>query len=150
MTVHHNNLKVSLGASLEEIKVSYKKLAKKYHPDISKDDGSNFKKLTASYEYLTKNHGTKPSQNTYNKPYTKPKQFYVEKYYHFYKKGKNIVLLPFREGALEVDIEIFIMKNGNEYKLSVPKGFVIPKKLNVSGVSENDQDYIELVADWKR
>jgi molecular chaperone DnaJ len=44
-------LKVSEGASDEEIKSAFKKLAKKYHPDVAemdeKDANETFKKISA-------------------------------------------------------------------------------------------------------
>ena len=38
--------------SLEKIKKQYKKLAKRYHPDISQKDGALFQRLTESYTAL--------------------------------------------------------------------------------------------------
>jgi len=42
-------LEVSQDATIKEIKDAYRRLAKKYHPDISGDD-SHFKKIKAAYE----------------------------------------------------------------------------------------------------
>ena len=54
-------LKVKPGASLEEIKLAYRKLALEYHPDKNTDEreGNQFKMVTEAYNYLKKNHGTK-------------------------------------------------------------------------------------------
>jgi molecular chaperone DnaJ len=50
-------LKVSEGASDEEIKSAFKKLAKKYHPDVAemdeKDANETFKKISAAYAILS-------------------------------------------------------------------------------------------------
>ncbi len=55
----YNNLGVSLGASLEDVKRSYKKLLKKYHPDNYPDDSEKqklateiTKKLNISYQRI--------------------------------------------------------------------------------------------------
>ncbi len=50
-------LEVSEEATEEEIKSAFKKLAKKYHPDVAKMDKGEaeeeFKKIAAAYEVLT-------------------------------------------------------------------------------------------------
>ncbi|KAG6607386.1 Chaperone protein dnaJ A8, chloroplastic, partial [Cucurbita argyrosperma subsp. sororia] len=54
-TDHYSTLNVSRNATLQEIKVSYKKLARKYHPDVNKNPGSEekFKEISAAYEVLS-------------------------------------------------------------------------------------------------
>ncbi|SMG52186.1 DnaJ domain-containing protein [Marivirga sericea] len=49
-------LGLRLGASSEEIKEAYRKLAKQYHPDVYKlDDGERFKEISAAFSFLRKN-----------------------------------------------------------------------------------------------
>lgn len=51
----YDTLEVSQDASSEEIKKAYRKLARKYHPDVNKDAGAEekFKEINAAYEVLS-------------------------------------------------------------------------------------------------
>ncbi len=51
----YNILNIPTNASLEEIKSAYKKLVRKYHPDINKDAGAEeiFKKINMAFEILS-------------------------------------------------------------------------------------------------
>ncbi|NPA50373.1 MAG: DnaJ domain-containing protein [Epsilonproteobacteria bacterium] len=51
----YETLGVSENATQEEIKKAYRKLARKYHPDINKDPGAQekFKEINAAYEILS-------------------------------------------------------------------------------------------------
>ncbi|KAK4280669.1 hypothetical protein QN277_012263 [Acacia crassicarpa] len=52
---YYSTLKVSHNASLQEIKSAYRKLARKYHPDMNKSPGAEekFKEISAAYEVLS-------------------------------------------------------------------------------------------------
>ena len=53
---YYKALGVSKGASAEEIKKSYRKLARKYHPDANKGDASSeerFKEISEAYNVLS-------------------------------------------------------------------------------------------------
>ncbi|KAK6921279.1 Heat shock protein DnaJ, cysteine-rich domain [Dillenia turbinata] len=52
---YYTTLKVSRNASFQEIKSSYRKLARKYHPDLNKSPGAEekFKDISAAYEVLS-------------------------------------------------------------------------------------------------
>ncbi|TYH83778.1 hypothetical protein ES332_D02G154500v1 [Gossypium tomentosum] len=54
---YYSTLNVSRGATLQEIKTSYRSLARKYHPDINKTPGAEekFKEISAAYEVLSDN-----------------------------------------------------------------------------------------------
>ena len=48
-------LEISDSASQSEVKSAYRKLAKKYHPDVNKDPGaeSKFKEISSAYDTLS-------------------------------------------------------------------------------------------------
>ncbi|KAL3512117.1 hypothetical protein ACH5RR_024834 [Cinchona calisaya] len=52
---YYSVLNVSKNASLQDIKASYRKLARKYHPDMNKGPGAEekFKEISAAYEVLS-------------------------------------------------------------------------------------------------
>ncbi|KAL9255203.1 Chaperone protein DnaJ-like protein [Drosera capensis] len=52
---HYETLNLRRDASLDEIKSSYRKLARKYHPDMNKAPGAEekFKEISAAYEVLS-------------------------------------------------------------------------------------------------
>ena len=51
----YETLGINSSASSAEIKKSYRRLARKYHPDINKDAGAEekFKEINAAYEILS-------------------------------------------------------------------------------------------------
>ncbi len=52
---YYDVLGLKKGASVEEVKAAYKRLAKKYHPDLNKDSGAEekFKEILEAYQVLS-------------------------------------------------------------------------------------------------
>ncbi|WAL40947.1 molecular chaperone DnaJ [Brevibacterium sp. BRM-1] len=53
MSDHYQTLGVSKDASAEEIKRAYRKMARKYHPDVNPGHGDEFKAVAVAYEVLS-------------------------------------------------------------------------------------------------
>ena len=68
---YYETLDVSQNASFDDIKKSYRKLVKQYHPDKTGGDDSQFKKISEAYEILgdpekRKKHDSKNNKHTYS------------------------------------------------------------------------------------
>lgn len=72
-------LEVNENSTDEEIRNSYKKLAKKYHPDLNKDKNAEekFKEINYAYEILS------------DKSKRKEYDLKINSYYNFSKKDRN-------------------------------------------------------------
>lgn len=84
-------LEITKESSIDDLKSSYRRLAKKYHPDLNKNlDGKLFNLLTESYDWLIENHKPvlhtpvlpKKSLNGYQKFYRiipdRCREFYIK------------------------------------------------------------------------
>ena len=62
---HCDTLGVGYNADKYEIKLNYRKLAKKYHPDINKDPNATekFQEVNDAYEFLTEENINKYKTN---------------------------------------------------------------------------------------
>ncbi len=79
---YYDILNVSENASMEKIKSEYKKLVKKYHPDVNKEKGAKekFKAIQEAYEVLSnKNKRKEYDELVANKKYKVAKSTYSNK-----------------------------------------------------------------------
>ena len=65
-TEYYDRLGVSKDASQDEIKRAYRKMSKKYHPDINKEPGAEekYKEVQEAYETLSDDQKRAPMTNT--------------------------------------------------------------------------------------
>ena len=66
---YHYILGIKKDASKDEIKSAYRKLSKKFHPDLNPEDKyfeERFKDIQEAYEKLTKEHEPKTNETSHN------------------------------------------------------------------------------------
>lgn len=87
---YYQILEVDYQASIDDIKKAYKKLSKKYHPDMESGDEETFKKLTQAYETLTDpgkkreyDNALKQSENVFSESTFSHNQWYYDTYDDF-------------------------------------------------------------------
>lgn len=77
------------GASPEEIKEAYRKLAKQYHPDVYQlDGGEKFKEINSAYRFLKK-HPEPPVLNETQSHYSNPTNDYERRRRAYHKRQKE-------------------------------------------------------------
>ncbi|WP_296619637.1 DnaJ domain-containing protein [Marivirga sp.] len=81
-------LRLNPGASLEEIKDAYRRLAKQYHPDIYQlDNGEKFKEISSAY-YFLKKHPHPPIQHQKEAHYGNSTNDYKDRRQAYYNRQK--------------------------------------------------------------
>jgi curved DNA-binding protein len=148
-------LGIAQGASEEEIKSAYRKLAKQYHPDLNQDNPdaeARFKEIGEAYERLTKPQPQAEFQN----------QGFHQGGFHFQFDGEDmhrqmfehmmrmkreqeirqqnadlqttahITLEQAFEGC-EVDIDLRQLDGSPKHRVSIPKGIAHGQRVRVTG-----------------
>ena len=147
---HYTTLNVSQNATIDEIKKSYRKLAKQYHPDINKGDDSKFKKLAEAYETLSdpkskkiydiKFGSHKDAQERFNKAWSSAfnqSDSFSEMFNNIYNdsaRGADItVSLNITMEDVYYGTKKYIDIGNNGFNLNIPKGIPDGTKLKIKG-----------------
>ena len=132
---YYTILELNPGASEDEIKKSYKKLALKYHPDRNKesDAESKFKEISDAYQILTGQ--TNPQQNGVNMNpnfgFVNPNELFA----HFFNNGGNFVNIGggsniFHQAIPGRGMQINIQRMPNQTRSSVTTQIINGQKID--------------------
>lgn len=122
-------LNLPSSASIADIKSAFKMLAKKYHPDIDKSDGTRFIRISAAYDYLNSNNSSTPPPTPRPEPEDRR-----EKFFFIFKDGKLPTIdLPYWNTITE-DIIIHCMRFNREFNIKLNKGTILPKALTITNI----------------
>lgn len=119
-----DELELLPSATIEDIKAKYRTLALRYHPDTgAKDGGEKFRRVTAAYQRLLKNHRpTKQSPIKHDRT-------------TFYRilDGDDYVTITLPYDADQSPIQIICMRLGKEFKIDL-EAHSLPKTIRITNV----------------
>lgn len=101
-------------------------MAKLYHPDITKDNGENFRKLKLAYDWLLENHKPVP------RPKPKRDDKDCDRYYRTLDDTKTVQKISLFLPDKDKDIVIYCMRNNKEFRIFLNKGIQLPVTLEVT------------------
>ncbi len=92
---YYNILEISPNATIDEIRIAYKKLAKKYHPDLNHTSNSEekMKEINEAYEQIMNNIRSDYYKNNSDDLYSEEFNFFSELYKYY--KNKNDLKIDF-------------------------------------------------------
>ena len=103
MKDYYKILNIDKSATKEDIKKSYRKLSKKYHPDVNPNGEKMFKDITEAYEVL--------SNDNKRREYDNPKDTFSD-FFQQFTGGRRTTTVPSKKLILKVSVEdIYFSKN---------------------------------------
>lgn len=156
MNNYYEILGVSKGASQSEIKSAYRKMSKKYHPDMEDGDDEKFKQINEAYSVL----GDESKRREYDNPKRSFedlfgggfgnwggedmfRDFFNDGFSHHKTRGSDIkvdLTITVKESILGLDKEVSYYRMGQNYteekrtiKFKIPKGADDGMMFRISG-----------------
>jgi hypothetical protein len=120
-------LQVSPSVSLEELKIAYRTLAKRYHPDTNKSPNAVtlFQLVNTAYEQVRKNHRPAPKRV----PRTPIGNGL--KLYRFVSAGTTKIDIQCGQSFIPPNSCVFLMQGSQEYRVHIQERQDLPLTLKV-------------------
>merc|ERR1711879_219820 len=131
----YETLEVSENSSADEIKKAYRKLARKYHPDVNKDKDAEekFKEINAAYEVLS-DAEKKQQYDQYG-----DQMFGGQNFHDFARgQGQNADLDTQAQITIAFDVSVLggkqhISLNNDSFDIKIPEGIKNGQKIRAKG-----------------
>lgn len=130
---HLKNLNADRTTTVDEIKSEYRRLAKKYHPDLG-GDAAKFQMLTASYDWLLLNHvPAKKRRDTTN----------YQRFFRVFGPLAPVLItdLPYSSVVTE-DTVICGMFKDKEFRVILDKGTKLPLEIMILNIADEPKTMI--------
>lgn len=122
MEKYYKILELNPGASQEEIKKSYRKLAKKYHPDHEGGSEEKFKEISEAYSVLSgKQPSKEPQFQGFDMGFNPFSDF--EEMFRRAQSKRNVQRPPEKDEdiTLQLNLDIQTIKQGKEFEIQFQK-----------------------------